>query len=480
MHARDVCALASRKLLRRWMRTAFSVIAVAAALAPLAVVASLQDGVREGLIQVLLSVNLPPNFALVTGHVPKDDPFSPPVLTTEDLDAIRARAGVVWVSELPNFSTAYIRLDGENESYWLQGCPREFLDSQATVVAPRGADAPIPVLLSTRYLTLRHWDEQTGRFDSKDVDARELLGRDLDLVVGDYVGKILPYTYKRRRLIKRSAEEMDAARRERLAGLATRFDLEKLGTGKVLKARVVGVSPTYATLIPLEDVKRWTDWRLARDREAIRTGVPANADLLDEDIDQVLVKIAPGADALALDHALLVGGFSCTSFELAREAAIEHLEMVVRIVRYAASGVMLLGLLVVAATLSRVASDSEREIGLYRAVGATRRQVMSVFVVQAALIGLAGGLVGVAAGNLGARAMSRWALQSAGASQLTGFVGVWWRNAMLEALPKTFYRFSPSASALILVAGLCVCVLASLVPSLRAAWRDPIRALRAE
>jgi ABC-type antimicrobial peptide transport system permease subunit len=55
------------------------------------------------------------------------------------------------------------------------------------------------------------------------------------------------------------------------------------------------------------------------------------------------------------------------------------------------------GLGVVNTTLISVA-ERQRELGLLRAVGATRRQVMAVVAGEAALMGLLGGLLGLVAG----------------------------------------------------------------------------------
>jgi len=95
------------------------------------------------------------------------------------------------------------------------------------------------------------------------------------------------------------------------------------------------------------------------------------------------------------------------------------------------------------------------EIGLIKALGASNRQVMLVFVAEAGLLSLIGGIAGVVLG-----AGAGWALQAA----IPGF----WVRTPLWIVPVT------------LVVSFAVGVLAGLVPAARAARLDPVEALRAE
>lgn len=95
------------------------------------------------------------------------------------------------------------------------------------------------------------------------------------------------------------------------------------------------------------------------------------------------------------------------------------------------------------------------EVGLLRALGARRGQVLGVFLGEAALLGAAGGLAGLALGAGGARLL----------------------QLALPALPV----YTPWSVVLIAEAvAVSIGLAAGVLPALRAAGLDPVEALRAE
>lgn len=101
-----------------------------------------------------------------------------------------------------------------------------------------------------------------------------------------------------------------------------------------------------------------------------------------------------------------------------------------------------------------VGTQRTREIGILRAMGTRRGQMLRVFLVQGAVLGLVGSLLGALAG--------------------LGLVG-----AFNTFGPKLFYiplppALIPAAMALATVAG----VVAAAVPASRAAKLDPVEAIR--
>ena len=99
-------------------------------------------------------------------------------------------------------------------------------------------------------------------------------------------------------------------------------------------------------------------------------------------------------------------------------------------------------------------AERTREIGIRKALGARRRDIMSQFLVEAATLSLLGAAIGIALGI--------------GAAKLV---------AALSPLPAAVAPWSIGA-ALLLGAG--VGIVAGIYPASRAARLDPIEALRQE
>ena len=110
-------------------------------------------------------------------------------------------------------------------------------------------------------------------------------------------------------------------------------------------------------------------------------------------------------------------------------------------------------------TLSMTVSERVRELGLFRAAGATRRQLVGFVVVQAVVLGLLGALVGLVAGLVLAELM---------AIDLRA----------VAAIP--FERVDPSLASIagVVLIGLGVTVAAAVEPARRAGSIPPVEALR--
>ncbi|HLE89216.1 MAG TPA: FtsX-like permease family protein [Candidatus Limnocylindria bacterium] len=117
------------------------------------------------------------------------------------------------------------------------------------------------------------------------------------------------------------------------------------------------------------------------------------------------------------------------------------------------------GSFLVANTLAMTVSERTREIGLLRAAGVTRTQVVGLFLRQGAVLGLVGGAIGVGAG-VGLAALMIGFLRSTRAVLITG-------------LP-----LNPLALLLALGLGLVVTMAASALPAVAASRISPLDALR--
>jgi putative ABC transport system permease protein len=134
---------------------------------------------------------------------------------------------------------------------------------------------------------------------------------------------------------------------------------------------------------------------------------------------------------------------------------VNGLTSVFFLVMVALSGVALLvGGIGVMAIMMVSVTDRTREIGLRMAVGATRRDILWQFLVEAATLTVLGGLIGIAVGLLAGEVLK-------GALELEAGVPLW------------------SAVVAILVSG-GIGLAFGVLPANRAARMDPVEALRHE
>ena len=111
-------------------------------------------------------------------------------------------------------------------------------------------------------------------------------------------------------------------------------------------------------------------------------------------------------------------------------------------------------------TFTVLVAQRTRELALLRALGASRRQVLSSVVLEAALVGLGSGIVGIGLG----------VLVGAGLRSLLGVFGGSFDTVSLQLRPRTVI-------VSLLVGGLAT-VLASVVPAFRATRIPPVAAMR--
>ena len=103
--------------------------------------------------------------------------------------------------------------------------------------------------------------------------------------------------------------------------------------------------------------------------------------------------------------------------------------------------------------------QKSREIGILRAMGISRAQILRLFLLQGGLLGLGGSLAGCAVGALSLVMWQRWA-----------------RNA--DGTPLFLLEFDSTMFGIALVLATLTGLLAALAPALRAARLDPVVAIR--
>jgi lipoprotein-releasing system permease protein len=142
-------------------------------------------------------------------------------------------------------------------------------------------------------------------------------------------------------------------------------------------------------------------------------------------------------------------------------------------------GLLLLMIVAVAAfniiaTLIMVVNDKGADIAILRTIGATPRQIMSIFIVQGTVIGIVGTLIGGVLGVIAAINVSQlvgWVERITGQHIFTSDV------YFISNLPS---QLEGSDVALICSAGFILSFLATIYPAYRAAQIQPAHALRYE
>jgi len=117
-------------------------------------------------------------------------------------------------------------------------------------------------------------------------------------------------------------------------------------------------------------------------------------------------------------------------------------------------------------TLSMIVMEKTKEIGILRSMGMRGRSIRRIFVLQGALIGVVGTGLGLLAGLAAALLLARYRFIS-----LPGDV------YFIDTLPVSI---EPVSVALIVVASLAICLIATLYPAMQAARMAPVEAIRHE
>lgn len=144
---------------------------------------------------------------------------------------------------------------------------------------------------------------------------------------------------------------------------------------------------------------------------------------------------------------------------ITQDQMIETMDNILRILQYAGAGLGAISLLVGAVGIMTIlmvtVTERTSEVGLLRALGCTRGQVRNLFLGEAALLGLIGGVAGL----------------------LTVFVVLLLTNLFVPGLPIVL---KPEIIIVALVVSLGIGLIAGVRPALSTSKLSPIDALRAE
>lgn len=181
------------------------------------------------------------------------------------------------------------------------------------------------------------------------------------------------------------------------------------------------------------------------------------------------------ASAVRLELAERLGpGFRLTTWKEENASLLEALVVEKNVMFYLLFFIMIVAAFGITSALITFVVQKTREIGLLKALGATRLQIAALFLVQSVVVGVLGvccgfglGMVAVAYRNEFLWAMRRW----------TGF----------ELFPASIYNFTelpalivPGDVTIICGGSLLICILAGVIPAWSAGRLKPVEALRYE
>ena len=259
-----------------------------------------------------------------------------------------------------------------------------------------------------------------------------------------------------------------------LQGQVLQFVLSRMGDDgqpveRVVRLRVTGVleesswQEDYTLFLALDDVLELNGWFTGKRPNPGRDGY-----------SQVLVKVATPEQVLAVEQEIQNRGFYPSS----PRSMLQQTNTIFLVIQGIFGGIGAIALIVaafgIANTMTMAIYERTREIGLMKAVGATNRDVMSVFLAEAGGIGVLGGLGGVLLGvGLGALIdlvastyLAAQAVQQSGAAASDTSISLIYIPLWLPIFAMLFATLVGVASG--------------IYPAMRAAALSPVSALKYE
>lgn len=230
------------------------------------------------------------------------------------------------------------------------------------------------------------------------------------------------------------------------------------GESQDFPSQIVGVRNGFGS--------RSIDMGLA-EREAIVTWWFGQPDLLEtQGYDTLIVRANNLSTVPTVIEIIEDMEFNPQSFEAILDAANQVLSLLQALLGSVGALALLVAALGVANTMMMAIYERTREIGVLKALGASRGEIRAMFTVEAGLIGLIGGFVGLILGALLGRLVDYIAHRYLIEEGVTG-VG------LLSVIPPWL-----AIGALVFAA--LIGIVAGLYPAARAAKLDPVKALRHE
>jgi putative ABC transport system permease protein len=185
-----------------------------------------------------------------------------------------------------------------------------------------------------------------------------------------------------------------------------------------------------------------------------------------EGYDSVVIRATDVTQARALIPQLRKEGFQVQSLDIIMEVANRVVIAITVMLALVGSVALLVASIGIANTMVMAVYERTREIGILKAMGASRTDIRRLFMMEAAFIGLAGGVIGLALG---------WGM---GLVLNRGIV--WYMQYRDLPLRDAFFVVTPLLALGVSLFAAAIGTVAGLIPAHRAASLDPLTALRHE
>ncbi len=200
-----------------------------------------------------------------------------------------------------------------------------------------------------------------------------------------------------------------------------------------------------------------------------------------KDVDSITVKVADETmidDTMdAIDQKLMLfrhvtdrtKDYTLTSSKSTQETISSTMETMTLFLGAIAAVSLLVGAVGIANTMFTTVLEKTKEIGIMKAIGAKNRDIMMIFMLNSALVGLVGGALGVILGTFASGLMGSTSMTTTGGGAFGGMGSIFSNTLVTPSL--VFY-------AMLIAVG--IGMVAGLVPAYRASRLRPVDALRYE
>lgn len=430
MTGKDLAKTALANLGRHKARTVLSTVGVTVGILTIVTMVSLGIGVQRDVVRSFRSIGLETiEVRPVTEERTVFDQFAEPertvLITPELVEEMRARDDVVVVQPRVFISGV--------------GGMRVYLQIQDDVVEVR---------VSAR----TWWDNASSEPFAKPPQL--VAGEDLD---GSAAGEIVLSTLALEELGYEGQEETAALIGQEVALVL----IAPRGDRQAFPLRVVGVVETY------RGTGQASAYVGPADALALKAWWYNDPDLLiHEGYDSLTVKAASLNDAAQIVTVLDERGFRVESLKTTLDSINKAMAILQTMLGSIGGLALFVAAIGIANTMVFAVYERTREIGILKAIGASPGQIRILFVAEAALIGLLGGVMGTIVG---------WLLGLGLNEGILAYLH-WWDIP----LRGTFFVVTGWLVALALTFATVVGLLAGLYPAARAARLDPLEALKHE